>query len=678
MNIGLNYKLFYVTLLFIGILYSQENKHDSIVKHQADFETIRKGNKVLLKPKLTPLRQIAGAPKAFWDNYWEFGDGEYSFENEPTHTYKEPGEYTIRLASTNNYDDGEPPATRPKKIMVNGNDSASINENPMELNELQGLRIQNNREPRPNENMQLIVSYANEKEIPLNGKLFLFYNDKKFKNKNFDLIDVRSYNNERETTFDENIAYHKIKSKNDWIQTTGINTFISENLIENDTLKNNLLEILEESKNKYYNYKVWDIDQVKPNKENNLFFTLKTTPEMLKDTSAILTIRSIYIPERENSKYKITEKEMEIVTSHDPNKMAVYNSRLNYRLVRFKRLKYKIRFQNNGEGPATTIKLETDIPKMFDKSSLKVLDMYPKVPICPDNQNVSYSCIDTVLLQNKIHFIFKNIYLPGSNQKNVHEKDSTKGFVKYSIKFGKDFHKVNSVSKTAIYFDKNPPILTNKSVVRFKPGLSIGAKAGYNYFFTSDESVNFEQNLDNSTINSSTDGYFIGATFSPFKSYKWYWQAEIMLAKQQIEGSQYAEYIVDNAAIPYLYKTTQQVNIDKTLLDIVPASVRYNINSNIGLGFGMQVSTNFSKTTDSTYENKVFYFINNQPEGEIRDLYVYKENSTSDNNIKLDNYGLFIDITAGFSRIGPSVGARYVQNFKEPKKQLHFYAIWKF
>jgi len=666
---------------FVLIGNAQNKEKDSVTVHKADFKENISGNIVTFEPVLTPLRQIAGAPKAFWENYWEFGDGDYSFQEKPTHTYKESGEYQVRLVATNNYDDGDAPGTRPKMISVNGMDTAS---NQMEIqNEdhhlfslYNGLRIKNNRDPKPNEEMELIVSYGNEQKIPKNGKLYLFFNDKKFDKKNFDLLDIRSYHNETEIMDQDEVAYHKKMSKQDWIQSTGITTIINKNQIVVDTLKQNLLEIIKDSKNKYYDYKVWKIDDVQPNEENNVFFTLKTTPEMLKDTSAILTIRSIYVPDRNEANYKMAEQEMEIVTSHDPNKMAVNDTWLNYRLVRFKNMKFKIRFQNNGEGPATNIKLNTILPKMFDKKSLKVLDMYPKVAICPDNKKVRYSCLDTVFYKDSISFQFKNIYLPGSNQKNVHEKDSTKGFVKYSVKFNKDFHKVKSVSQTAIIFDKNPPIITNKSVVHFKPGLSIGAKAGYNYFFASNQSIDFERSVNESKINNSAKGYFIGATFSPYKSYKWYVQAEIMGTKQIVNGTQYFEEIVDVGVVPYLYKNTNTIEIDKSLIDIVPISVRYNINAIVGLGFGVNISSKFQSTTKSIQEQKIYYYINGNQE-ELIDTRLEK-NTVDNNKLFLDNYGLFLDITAGASRIGPSVGVRYLQNFKETKKQLHLYAIWKF
>jgi len=36
------------------------------------------------------------------------------------------------------------------------------------------------------------------------------------------------------------------------------------------------------------------------------------------------------------------------------------------------------------------------------------------------------------------------------------------------------------------------------------------------------------------------------------------------------------------------------------------------------------------------------------------------------------------EVTGGFSRIGPSLGARYVLNFEDNFNYWQFYAIWKF
>ena len=172
---------------------------------------------------------------------------------------------------------------------------------------------------------------------------------------------------------------------------------------------------------------------------------------MLKDTSAIVTLRSIYVPDENYDDHTVKDTELEIVTSHDPNKMSSNGTIMNYRLVRSKKLKFKVKFQNDGEGPASTIRLEVDTPEMFDKSTLNVVDLYPNCPICPKEREVNYSCLDTLVKKDKIIFTFKRIYLPGTAQKGVTEKDSTKGFVKYEMKFGDDFHKVKTKSRTAIY-----------------------------------------------------------------------------------------------------------------------------------------------------------------------------------------------------------------------------------
>ena len=89
------------------------------------------------------------------------------------------------------------------------------------------------------------------------------------------------------------------------------------------------------------------------------------------------------------------------------------------------------------------------------------------------------------------------------------------------MKFNEDFHKIKTKSRTAIIFDKNEPIITNYATTRFTPGISIGAKAGYNIY----------SNLDNSK------SYFVGATVSPFKSYRYYGQAEFLNSFTSYDGA---------------------------------------------------------------------------------------------------------------------------------------------
>jgi hypothetical protein len=397
---------------------------------------------------------------------------------------------------------------------------------------------------------------------------------------------------------------------------------------------------------------------VNPGETRNVFFTHKTTPEMIKDTSATVTMRSVFVPNRSFKNHKVKNLEMEIVTSHDPNKMGSNGSFMNYRLVRFKRVNFKTRFQNNGEGPARKIRLETDIPDMFDKKTFQIEDMYPKCPICPKDEESTTSCLDTIIKQKQIFFTFKNIYLPGSEQKNVKEKDSTKGFVKYSMKFNKDFHKTNTKSRTAIIFDKNEPIITNYATTRFSPGISIGAKAGYNFY----------PDLENSK------SYFVGATISPFKSYRWYWQAEFVNSLNSYDGTTTTtESFVQNAnGVRQLQRTTTSSGYNNINWEI-PVLMRYNINNYIGVGAGLQ--TNVDISAQQEQNNKVETFEGTSDKLLLSTTNTSTKNSTSLTNIK---YGLLLDLTAGFARIGPSIGARYVMNFEDKFNYFQLYGIWKF
>ncbi|MFD2724940.1 PKD domain-containing protein [Hyunsoonleella rubra] len=625
----------------------------------ATIKTEVNGNHVLFTPETPVLNQIAGAPKAFYTFFWEMGDGSYSKEKTPKHVYKKKGEYEVRLWATNNYDTGKPPTSRPKKIAVNSVSSTSDEMASMDTD----FDLIRNREPVPLQEIVSVMRYKNTKDYTTKGKLYLFYNEHKFKADNFMLKEVRTYYNEKEipaTTF----AYTgKTHLDNTLLASNDASILNLKAVAQDSTEKTNLPLTLTEAKAFYKDWSVLEFDNMEPNEERNVFFSLETTPEMIRDTSAIISVRGVYVPDSNYDNHEVKDMEMEIVTSHDPNKMSTNGTLMNYRFVRFKTLKYKIKFQNNGEGPARTIRLETDIPEMLDKSTLKVTDMYPKCDICPKYE-VEYSCLDTTFTDTQAIFTFKNIYLPGSEQKNIKEYDSTKGFVKYNIKFAKDFHKKSTKSRTAIIFDKNEPIITNYSTTRFMPGLSVGVKAGYNSF----------SDLKNS------ENYFIGATLSPYKSYRWYWQVELMNNFHNYENSVpiVSERIVDG---PQGFRFTQRRTTSSSFENIdwdIPVLLRYNVNNYIGLGAGIQGTVTVSnKTTNDVLVEDLEGI--QQPGADplpvIRTTNETDSSSDSFNNLR---NSVILDATLGFARIGPSVGARYVYDLEDVFNYWQFYAIWKF
>ena len=636
------------------MVLAQTKVKDTITR-RANISYTQKGNSVTFKPETPPLIPIAGAPKPSYSYLWELGDGHYSKQAEPKHVYKNKGNYTARLAVTNNYDNGKPPATRPKKVAVN-----EIADDPYQdiasIADQNGFAIQKNCDPIPEQEMVVVVSYQNLENYVSNGKLYLFYNEKQFKNNNFELVDFRTYAGEREVKENTVASIDDLDDTKSYLASAE-NTFKFKKY-KNATTEEDLEASLKEAHTLYHNVSVLEFDEANPNETRNVFYTFKTTPEMIKDTSATVTMRGIFVPNRSFKNHKVKNLEMEIVTSHDPNKMGSNGSLINYRFVRFKRVKFKTRFQNNGEGPARKIRLETDIPDMFDKKTFQIEGMYPECPICPKGEEPTVSCLDTIIKQKQIIFTFKNIYLPGTEQKNVQEKDSTKGFVRYSMKFNEDFHKVKTKSRTAIIFDKNEPIITNYATTRFLPGISIGAKAGYNFY----------PDLDNST------SYFVGATISPFKSYRFYWQAEWVNSLNNYDSAVnvVTETITNANGVKQRQRTTTSTE-NKSVNWEVPVLIRYNLNNYIGIGAGFQANINVAQ--EQRQSKKIDLY-----EGDSDKLII--NTRTESNSAKASmanlNTGLLFDLTAGFARIGPSLGARYVMNFEKDFNYFQVYGIWKF
>ncbi|RAV30544.1 PKD domain-containing protein [Sinomicrobium soli] len=645
-------------ILFSLVCTAQEEQLSDSVQRTATFTPGLSGNAVEFLPHPPALIQMAGAPKAYYSYFWEFGDGHYSREERPRHVYGKQGAYEVTLWATNHYDNGKTPATRPQKIEVreiteSHNDQALLGED---------LLLQRNREPVPEEDIVVILSYRNPKPYVTGGKLYLFYNEQQYRDRNFELTDTRTYNGEKPVP-EAGFAYTGTVSDGETLLASATGNPLPKQQLQDSTERVNLPLTLEESKSYYKDWSILEFDRMAPGEERNVFFTLRTTPEMLKDTSAIVTVRSIYVPDENYDNHKVKDMEMEIVTSHDPNRMSSNATVMNYRLVRFKTFRYKIRFQNNGEGPASTIRLETDIPEMFDKSTIEIEDLYPECPICPDEKEVSYSCIDTTYKENKAVFTFKNIYLPGSEQKNVKEYDSTKGFVKYRIKPAPDFHKKKTKSRTAIYFDKNEPVITNYATTRFLPGISIGAKAGYMW----------SPGLDNHKE------YFAGVTISPYKSYRGYLQAELMFSANSFDKLKTftEEAVRDNNFID-TYRVKALEEYRNISLYMVPVSYRYTINNYLAVGSGIQLRTDLSSTQCTTTTGEYSLVIPSEDidfRDDTRDRITQTDVTRAFDHFQT---GIFAGFNAGFARIGPSIGARYIYNLNSPHSQIQLYAIWKF
>ncbi len=200
--------------------------------------------------------------------------------------------------------------------------------------------------------------------------------------------------------------------------------------------------------------------------------------------------------------------------------------------------------------------------------------------------------------------------------------------------------------------------MTNYATTRFLPGISIGAKAGYNLY----------PNLKNSR------SYFVGATLSPFKSYRYYWQAEFVNSIHSYDGTNSVQESFRTSAngVRQLQRRTTSSQNDNINWEI-PVLMRYNINSFIGIGMGLQANFNLSEKQEQNLKIETY-------EG-ITDKFLIS--TTNESKIAKQSFtnvktGFVFDLTFGAARIGPSFGARYVVNFKENSNYFQLYGIWKF
>ena len=642
-------------------VFGQHTVKQDTVKRESRIQPAADDNKVKFSAITPPLQPIPGAPAPFYTFYWEFGDGAYSKEASPEHVYKKTGDHTVQLWTTNNYDNGKPPPSRPQKVPVK---KITFNDaRPVQPLLPDGFDLKNNREPVPGEEMVVIASYQNDTDYPTHGKLYLFFNEEKYKADNFQLLEVRTHHGEKEVQDMPRVASRITAGDPDALWASSKITLLPEGnwkSNEGSLLQTSLA--LEVARAQYRAAHVLEFNDMGARESRNVFYSLRTTPEMLKDTSGTITVKGIYVPDRGVDNHKSKTLEMEIVTSHDPNKMSVSDTRLNYRFYKNKNIDFKIRFQNNGEGPARSIKLQVAVPEVYDPHSLEVKDMYPVCPICPDKQS-TMSCLDTTFSNNQILFHFKNIYLPGSNQKEEVDYDSTKGFVKYTLRFRGSIPKQKTQSRTAIIFDKNDPILTNRATTRFKPGMSIGAKAGY---------INYPG------LNNYTKGGFLGVTLSPFKSQHGYLQAELMVGIHTYSDSLHRTDTVSVAnGVANIFDVSQRNKFTRVELHVVPVSYRYTINPFIGVGTGVQFSVDLSEKKKAEALHESYFVFKGSFREPRRDLNFEssEERTTSFASLRP---AVFADITLGAARIGPTAGVRYAYYFTAPREQWQFYVLWKF
>jgi hypothetical protein len=636
-----------------------------IPEREADFISRKDGPLTLFGPIVPPLIQIAGAPVAYYDYYWEFGDGAFSFEQYPQYVYADTLEKVVYFMATGKYDNGKAPKSRKKAASPSSEKPKSrvAYASPAVLPEAHasvGMRAVRN--PRAGEDLVCIMAYANHTPVAQSGKLHVFFNQKDYKNDHFRFLEARTHFGEQEEA--PALSLGRSPALSGGLAGRAMPALSSG--LNPETALTGLQK-------EYKNEVVWNFSDLQAGELRHLFVSLQATELMLADTHAIITATALLVPDglAEAEQYVL---EMEIVPSHDPNFIAVSPHRLSFRHIRRKDLTYKVHFQNNGEGPASTVEITCDVPRGLDPSSLKVLGAYPLQLPCTGGAE-GESCLDTGYVDGRLVFTFRNIYLPGTRQEGVREPDSTRGFVKYSLAPGKDIRKRKLNSGASIVFDKNPPIRTKGVGASFKPGFSPGLAAGWNAFPGDAEQGHLAFGL---TL----------APFSPFKSFlQWEcWMGftpkpsytesvfrDTLHWMQDLPGMGFL------AVIDSFTTNTKRVEERSLFFSLTPLQLRKNLGDWIGIGMGLLLDMHI-KTTSTGNEVKAQRFVYAPDGSPIPDLYKEDISENRDTDRKTAFHpALFADLHLGRVRHGPSVGLRGVLRIeKEPGWYALLFAAWKF
>ena len=133
------------------------------------------------------------------------------------------------------------------------------------------------------------------------------------------------------------------------------------------------------------------------------------------------------------------------------------------------------------------------------------------------------------------------------------------------------------------------------------------------------------------------------------------------------------EFIQEAQGFRFLQRTTTNTSYENIDWDI-PVLIRYNINNYFGLGAGLQNTLSINEKQ----QQNIFIeqFEGDQPDAPVFNT-IQETNNTTNSFTNLRT-GLLFEATAGFARIGPSLGARYIMNFENNFNYWQFYAIWKF
>lgn len=137
--------------------------------------------------------------------------------------------------------------------------------------------------------------------------------------------------------------------------------------------------------------------------------------------------------------------EQTVIGSLDPNDIQVLEGESIFMDEADDYLHYIIRFQNTGTASAINVSVSNELDQNLDWTTMQI-------------ETISHSNRVEITDGNQVEFIFNNINLPDSTS----NEPASHGYIQYKIKPKSTIAVGNFIKNdAAIYFDFNPPVITN-------------------------------------------------------------------------------------------------------------------------------------------------------------------------------------------------------------------------
>ncbi|MEL7222460.1 MAG: T9SS type A sorting domain-containing protein, partial [Bacteroidota bacterium] len=192
---------------------------------------------------------------------------------------------------------------------------------------------------------------------------------------------------------------------------------------------------------------IWDYDNLAPGEAGSILINneIEANTELIGDPIALFALISPL--EGDTIKANNQDTLHQIITgSYDPNDIQIFPSCVDLNFPQTDQFfEYKIRFQNLGSDTAFNVLVVDDLPDSLNLSTLEFIDSSHPTALSFTN--------------GSLKFFFEDIQLPHAEV----DEPGSHGFVRFKIKPYDTVERVDQIfNKAAIYFDYNPPIITNE------------------------------------------------------------------------------------------------------------------------------------------------------------------------------------------------------------------------